>query len=295
MPIERCTPLPSGALPDEAVAAFHRDGVLIVENFKSKSECEALRTRANELVAEHGPRAAGTIFSTKRPQHQDSSYFLESASGIGVFFEEEAFDAQGQLTRALPLAVNKLGHAMHDVDPVFSEFSKGEALQALSASLGMADPHVMQSMYIFKQPHIGGEVVCHQDSTYLYTEPMSVLGYWFAIDDAHRGNGCLGGLPGEHRKGLKKLFRRRADGRLDTEILDAGIDWDMEKLEWLEVPAGTLIVFNGTFPHLSEANRSDQARHAYTLHAVDATCVYPADNWLQRSPRMPARGFVQAP
>ena len=292
MPVSRCSPLPSGHLPAEAVAAFHRDGVLVIEGFKTAAECTALRTRANELVLDHGPRAAGTIFSTRQPQHTDSNYFVESACGIGVFFEEEAFDAQGKLAYPLPLAVNKLGHGMHDLDPVFSNFSKGRALQAVSASLGVTNPRVMQSMYIFKQPGIGGEVVCHQDSTYLYTEPMSVIGYWFAIDDAYTGNGCLGGLPGEHRKGLKSLFRRQADGRLDTQTLDATIDWDMQELEWLEVPAGTLIVFSGCFPHLSNANRSAQARHAYTLHAVDGACTYPADNWLQRPADRPALGFV---
>ena len=292
MTVHRCTALPSGSFPADAVDAFHRDGVLIVENFKSRDECEVLRARANTLVLEHGPRAAGTIFSTKNPQHTDSDYFMQSACGIGVFFEEEAFDAEGRLAYPLPLAVNKLGHAMHDLDPVFSAFSKGRALQAVSASLGVADPRVKQSMYIFKQPGIGGEVVCHQDSTYLYTDPMSVIGYWFAIDDAHRGNGCLGGLPGEHRKGLKSLFRRQPDGQLATEMLDASIEWDMRKLEWLEVPAGTLIVFSGCFPHLSEANRSAQARHAYTLHAVDGACVYPAHNWLQRPNNQRAVGFI---
>jgi phytanoyl-CoA hydroxylase len=292
MPVLRCKTLPDGGLPPEAIAAFQRDGVLVIENFKSRAECERLRERANELVEEHGPRAAGTIFSTKAPQHLDSRYFLESATGIGVFFEEEAFAADGRLAYPLALAVNKLGHAMHDLDPAFSAFSKGPALQAVSASLGIAQPRVMQSMYIFKQPNIGGEVVCHQDSTYLYTDPMSVIGYWFAIDDAHRGNGCLGGIPGEHRKGLKKLFRRGDDGALETIDVDASIGWDMSALEWLEVPAGTLIVFNGCFPHLSEANRSAQARHAYTLHAVDGSCAYPADNWLQRPPGFAATGFV---
>ena len=38
-------------------------------------------------------------------------------------------------------------------------------------------------MYIFKQPRIGGEVVCHQDSTFLYTEPESAIGFWLAIED----------------------------------------------------------------------------------------------------------------
>ncbi|HEX9447993.1 MAG TPA: phytanoyl-CoA dioxygenase family protein [Dongiaceae bacterium] len=292
MPVHRCEVLPSGDLPAEAGEVFHRDGVLIIEGFKSRADCETLRSRANELVMEHGPKAAGAIFSTKRPQHQDSQYFVQSAYGIGTFFEEEAFDAAGKLAYPLPLAVNKLGHGMHDLDPVFSKFSKGPALQAISESLGVADPRVMQSMYIFKQPNIGGEVICHQDSTYLYTQPMSVIGYWFAIDDAHIGNGCLGGLPGEHRKGLKTLFRRQADGRLETETVNDAVDWDMAGLEWLEVPAGTLIVFSGCFPHLSNANRSSQARHAYTLHVVDGACDYPADNWLQRPAEQPARGFL---
>lgn len=292
MPVFRCSPLPSGDLPAEAAAAFHRDGVLVIEGFKSVTECEALRARANALVLEHGPNAAGTIFSTRQPRHKDSRYFRESAHAIGVFFEEEAFDAEGKLAYPLPLAVNKLGHGMHDLDPVFSNFSKGRALQAISESLGVADPRVMQSMYIFKQPSIGGEVVCHQDSTYIYTEPMSVIGYWFAIDDAHIANSCLGGLPGEHRKGLKSLFRHQADGRLDTETLDTTINWDMQKLEWLEVPTGALIVFSGCFPHLSNANRSAQARHSYTLHVVDGACTYPADNWLQRPLDRPALGFV---
>lgn len=292
MPVHRCSTNSDGHLSAAAIDAFRRDGVLVIENFKSRADCAALQVRANELAMDVGSKAAGTIFSTKRPQHQDSNYFVESAYGIGTFFEEEAFNEMGQLAFPLPLAVNKLGHAMHDLDPVFSDFSKGTALQGISESLGVADPRVMQSMYIFKQPSIGGEVICHQDSTYLYTEPMSVIGYWFAIDDAHQGNGCLGGLPGEHRQGLKSLFRRQADGQLRTEIIDDAIEWDMRHLEWLEVPAGTLIVFSGCFPHLSNANRSPIARHAYTLHVVDGASNYPADNWLQRPRDHPAKGFI---
>ena len=69
--------------------------------------------------------------------------------------------------------------------------------------IGMADPLAIQSMYIFKQPHIGGEVGCHQDATFLYTEPMSVTGFWFAIEDATVENGCLWAQPGGHRGPLR--------------------------------------------------------------------------------------------
>ena len=60
----------------------------------------------------------------------------------------------------------------------------------------------------------------------------------------------------------------------------------------LEVPRGTLIVLHGALPHLSGPNRSERSRHAYTLHVIDGACDYPADNWLERDPAMPARGFA---
>lgn len=281
------------ALAEDAIQAYLDDGVLVIEDFATRQDCEALRQRALELLAEHGPNAPGTVFSTRDQGHAKDRYFQDSANGIGVFFEEEAFAPDGKLAVPLERAANKLGHAMHDLDPVFQAFSRGARLAAVAGAIRLADPKIIQSMYIFKQPGIGGEVNCHQDSTYLYTEPNSVVGFWFAIEDAHRGNGCLGGLPGQWRLGLKERFRRMDDGQLKLEQLTQP-RWDMQQLEWLEVKQGTLIVFNGQFPHLSLANRSAQSRHAYTLHAVSGHAHYLADNWIQRRDGVdpPYRGFV---
>ena len=271
---------PELGLSADARAAYARDGVLVVEDFVDRAACEALRSRALELVAEHAPQAPGTVFSTRDQRHAKDTYFEASAHAIGAFFEEGAFDAAGRLQVPLDRAINKLGHAMHDLDPVFAAFSRGPRLQAVADGVGLRDPKLLQSMYIFKQPGIGGEVLCHQDSTYLYSEPESVVGFWFAIEDAHRGNGCLGGLAGEHRKGLREIFKRRPDGSFALERREPPPAWDMDRLEWLEVPQGTLIVFNGSFPHLSEANRSSHSRHAYTLHAVSGAAAYPSTNWI---------------
>jgi phytanoyl-CoA hydroxylase len=292
--IHRCRLDGDQTLPADAAAAFARDGVIVIEDFVTRAQCETLRGRALDLVAEHAPTAPGTVFSTRDQRHARDAYFEASANRIATFFEEGAFDAQGRLCVPLERAVNKLGHAMHDLDPVFRAFSSGPRLQAVAQSLGLADARLVQSMYIFKQPGIGGEVGCHQDSTYLYTEPESVLGLWFAIEDAHRGNGCLGGLAGEHQRGLKEIFRRQSDGTLKLETLRPDLTWNLASLEWLEVPQGTLIAFNGSFPHLSEANRSAQSRHAFTLHAVSAAAHYPAGNWIQRRQGVdpPWRGFV---
>ena len=292
--IHRCRFDDTTGLDAFARAAYQRGGVLVIESFASAAACDALRERALALVAEHAPHAPGTVFSTRDQRHAKDAYFEASANCIGAFFEEGAFDAEGALQVPLERAVNKLGHAMHDLDPVFGAFSRGPRLQAVAEGVGLTDAKLLQSMYIFKQPGIGGEVMCHQDSTYLYTEPESVVGFWFAIEDAHRGNGCLGGLPGGHRKGLKEVFRRLPDGAFKLELCEPTPPWDMSRLEWLEVSKGTLIVFDGSFPHLSETNRSAQSRHAYTLHAVSGAAHYPANNWIQRRAGIdpPLTGFV---
>ena len=71
----------------------------------------------------------------------------------------------------MPLALNKIGHALHDLDPVFDRISRQPRLAALARALGLAQPLLLQSMYLFKQPQIGGEVGWHQDATYLHTRP----------------------------------------------------------------------------------------------------------------------------
>ncbi|KAI3738378.1 hypothetical protein L2E82_28407 [Cichorium intybus] len=58
-------------------------------------------------------------------------------------------------------------------------------------SLGYKRPVIIQSMYILKQPGIGGEVVPHQDNSFLYTEPQTCTGLWLALEDATIVNGCL--------------------------------------------------------------------------------------------------------
>ena len=74
-------------------------------------------------------------------------------------------------------------------------------------------PLMVQSQYIFKQPAIGGKVVAHQDSTFVYTSPPSCIGFWVALEDASIENGCLMAIPGSHCAGLgSRRFVRNLDG-----------------------------------------------------------------------------------
>lgn len=279
-----------GRLTDEMVNAFHEAGVLILRDFVSVEACRELQRRANELVAGFDPADVRSVFSTTKQTQLDDSYFIDSGDKIRFFLEDDAFDEAGELRQAKEHCLNKMGHAMHDLDPVFDAFSRTPELAEVARRIGFADAAVLQSMYIFKPPHIGGEVVCHQDSTYIYTDPESCVGFWFALEDATLENGCMHFIPGGHRLPLKKRNYRQADGNLNTETLD-DTPWPEDRKVAAEAPAGTLVIFDGRMPHLSAANRSSKSRHAYTLHVIDRRCRYPAENWLQRSDDLPLRGF----
>jgi phytanoyl-CoA hydroxylase len=266
------------------LAAYERDGYLVLDRFVSATDCDALQGRAAELVAGFDPGPVRTVFSARDQSHARDRYFRESGGAIRFFFEEEA---AGQPTA---LALNKIGHALHDLDPVFDRVSRQRQLADLARAVGLVEPLLLQSMYLFKQPRIGAEVNWHQDATYLRTRPSTVTGFWIALDDADRANGCLLALPGGHRGPLRRRFHRTGEDAFVTSDLDP-TPWPDVPPVALEVPRGSLIVLHGLLPHASSANRSGRPRHAYALHLIDGRAAYDDDNWLQR-PDLPLRGFT---
>jgi phytanoyl-CoA hydroxylase len=283
--------LDAGQLSD-----WERDGFLVVPGAADLDACRSLIARAEQIVAQFDPTTV-SIFSTHEQTRTSDEYFLSSGGEVRCFFEEEAFDGGGELVVPKERAINKIGHAQHDLDPVYDGFSRTQMLADIADDLDVGEPLLLQSMHIFKQPRIGGEVTCHQDATFLWTEPDSVVGLWFALEDATLDNGCLWAEPGGHRGPVRQRFVRAgatdADGtrfeQLDpTPLPEPG---ESGSLVPLEVEAGTLVVLHGRLPHRSGPNRSDRSRHAYSVHVIDGRATYPAANWLQRPPDLPLRGF----
>jgi phytanoyl-CoA hydroxylase len=279
-----------GVITPSQRAAYDRDGYLVLPGCFSRAEAAALVARAGELLRGMDLSAHRSIFTTREQVRTSDEYFLASGDRISYFFEDEAVAPDGSLRQPPERAINKIGHALHDLDPVFARFSRSPALAALAADLGFRDPLLLQSMYIFKQPHIGGEVTCHQDATFLWTDPITVVGLWFALEDATLENGCMWVLPGGQRHGLRRRFVRAPEGGTRFIVLDPA-PFAEERMVPLEVEAGGLVVLHGLAPHRSGANRSPRSRQAYTLHLIEGWARYPADNWLQRAPEMPLRGF----
>ncbi len=277
-------------LSSEQRRRYRDDGYLVLPGFKGAGEIAALRRRAGEIVDAFDPAESRSVFTTNDQGKRTDRWFLDSGDKVRCFFEEEAFDAAGALRQDKSFSINKIGHAMHDLDPVFDAFSRDPGLAAIATDIGLTAPQIWQSMYIFKQPGIGGEVRWHQDATFFETDPISVTTFWFALEDASISNGCLWVEPGGHTGPLRERFVRAGDAT-HIETLDPA-PWPDANAVAVEVQAGALVMFHGRLPHYSAPNRSPISRHAYTLHVTDGTAAYAAHNWLQRGPQMPVRGFV---
>ena len=270
---------------------FWKDnGYLIIENFKTNEECDELIKRSKELIEEQDFNNHQSVFDTISQTHNDDNYFLESGDKIRFFFEEKANLSENNIKTNKQYIVNKIGHALHDLDDKFINFSKTEDLDNIAKAIGFKDPLLLQSMYIFKQPKIGGEVVCHQDSTFLITEPESTVGCWFALEDANKENGCLQVASGGHKGPLRKLFKRENNKMKMEELSNEPFP---QTDTFVEVKKGSLVLLHGRLPHYSCENKSPNSRHAYTLHVIDGKTKYLDYNWLQR-PKLKLSGFKNA-
>ena len=277
-------------LNKEMLNFWNNNGYLIIEDFKTHKECDELINRSKELIEEQDFNNQQSVFDTVSQSHNDDNYFLESGDKIRFFFEEKANLDEENVKTNKQYIVNKIGHALHDLDDKFIAFSKNEQLDQIARAIGFHDPLLLQSMYIFKQPKIGGEVVCHQDSTFLITEPESTVGFWFALEDANKDNGCLQVASGGHKGPLRKLFKRENNQMKMEELSNEPFP---KTDTFVEVKKGTLVLLHGRLPHYSCENKSPNSRHAYTIHAIDGKSKYLDYNWLQR-PDLKLNGFKNA-
>lgn len=270
-----------GKLSSDQVQFFNSQGYLVIESFSSTEEVEALRKRMDQLLDGFDCSSSASIFSTKNQQKTSDDYFYESADKISFFFEEKAFDDEGKLKQPKQLSINKVGHALHDHDPVFKNVSCSDKMSGILHSLGYKRPVIIQSMYIFKQPGIGGEVVPHQDNSFLYTEPQTCTGLWLALEDATIVNGCLWAIPGSHKNGLVRRFIRDDKG---VHFDNPSPSYDQKDFVSIEVKAGSLVLIHGDLIHQSFENQSSKSRHAYSLHVIDTLdCKWAPDNWIRRN------------
>lgn len=230
-----------------------------------------------------------SIFSTVNQKSDD--YFMRSGDQIRFFFEEKAFDDRGKLKAPIDRSINKIGHGLHIQNHVFKKFSHQPLYQNAVRALGYQVPVIAQSMYIFKQPGIGGVVMPHQDSTFLHTSPRcTVMGLWCPLQDATKENGCIWAIPGSHRNGVhndRRMIRcvdPKDPWHISTTFTAPQQEYKESDFVPVEMKKGSVLLLHGLNVHMSYANDSPNSRHAYIIHVVESNeVVYDHLNWLQPS------------
>ncbi|KAA3465970.1 phytanoyl-CoA dioxygenase [Gossypium australe] len=319
-----------GNLTPQQRQAFDSQGFLVIESFASPAEIEAMRKRMDGMLQAFDPTTTASIFSTKNQVKLTSEYFYESAEKISFFFEdcqlyvvkfdsflllhlfffvlfvvlaEKAFDDNGNLKQPKELSINKVGHALHEIDPVFKEFSCSEKVSSLLFSLGYKKPVIIQSMYIFKSVRILRDLAiaallltCSGMKFSIKIRNFYVSEVLFAGYVVFAGAVCSHGIGGEvtpHQDnsflytepktctdGLVRRFIRGDDG---VYFDRPSPSYDQKGFVPIEVKAGSLVVIHGDLIHQSFENQSSNSRHAYSLHAVDTDgCKWAEDNWIRR-------------
>ncbi|KAA0719721.1 Phytanoyl-CoA dioxygenase domain-containing protein 1 [Triplophysa tibetana] len=282
-------------LTEQDVQKYREEGYLVLEGFLSPEECDALRERTSEIVERMDvPAHCRTQFSTDHDEQLKSQgnadYFITSGDKIRYFFEKGVFDDKGEFIVPRERSLNKIGHALHAYEPLFKSITHSSKVQNLAQKLEFINPVILQSMYIFKQPGIGGEVTPHQDATFLYTEPLGrVMGMWIALEDATVDNGCLWFIPGSHKNGISRRMVRTHKGMLPlTDFIGREQTHDSKLFIPAPVKKGGVILIHGEVVHRSAENTSDRSRHVYTFHIMESeNTVWSPENWLQSTEELP--------
>ncbi|EFA00565.1 phytanoyl-CoA dioxygenase domain-containing protein 1 homolog isoform X1 [Tribolium castaneum] len=265
---------------------FEKDGYVVLEDFLSETEINELRAECDNLVENMPEESKRAVFSSADSNilQDKDKYFLDSADKISYFYEADALGPNGELKVKPELSLNKIGHALHELNPVFRRITLDERVKECCFQLGFEDPVVVQSMYIFKNPGLGSEVIAHQDASYLHTEPVKVVGFWIALEDATLENGCLWFSKGSHKSGVHRRYIRNPDKNSNDLLIYTSPPPYYQKSGFTAVPVkkGTCVLIHGQVVHFSEPNKSEKSRHAYTFHVVEQkNTKYSEDNWLQ--------------
>ncbi|KAH0281830.1 phytanoyl-CoA dioxygenase, partial [Aureobasidium melanogenum] len=261
---------PSSGLTKEQLDFWNTNGYLLIPDALSPETTKALLDEAYTMLDNFSlDDHPMTKFSTgEKSDHVGDDYFLDSGDKVRFFFEEGVFVSHS-LVSILKLHTLTQSYQTHSTPKATSQSPNPKPST--------------KSVTTCTQPEIGGRVPPHQDSTFLYTDPPSAVGFWYALEDATAENGCLSFAAGSHKRApIRSRFVRTSDSPDATGTGFAenhGSQWPQglqedtevkkEVYELGEVKAGTLVLIHGNLLHKSEKNTSLKGRMIYTFHCIE--------------------------
>ena len=245
-------------LTDKQKRGYAEDGFIAIECLLHDDEVEALRREASAIAS--GER--GEILGADLLQGDGPAI----AKVLAIHFPHKASRRMAEIVRH-PKIVDALTHL---IGP---------------------DVKCMQSMLFVKNAGKPGQA-WHQDEHYIATRDRSLTGVWIALDDATIDNGCLWMHPGSHRHGVLWRMAPHGDARFDSSEEAQDFPYDREAGVPVEVPAGSVVFFDGYVLHRSLDNRRTEGyRRAIVNHYMSARSLLPWTFGIPPRPRSDVRDF----
>lgn len=228
-------------LSTEQVAAFGRDGYVIVPRFFSKAEVDKLYSAAldDEVMRKHAL---------------------------------DLNDQTGKKTR--------LSLWYTPGDDIYGYMIRSERMVSSAARLLDSDAPVchFHTKLMQKEPKVGGAWEWHQDYGYWYKNqfmfPDQLVSVMVAFTPANKENGCLQVIKGSHKMG--RVNHGFAGEQVGADIVMVNNALKAMELVYCELEPGDALFFHSNLLHRSEANLSDHPR--WSIISVYVSQSNPAYN-----------------
>lgn len=289
-------------LSEDQLNKFKNEGYLVIENFINSDQCSKLYDEAGKIIEnvidkedlENVP-VFPFIAKEKPPSKSDFEYFMESGTGVKLFLNKQEFATESHTDTAARAKVirrraNRIGHALHALNPVFKEVTFSGEVKDVVKSLDFEKPIVCQSMYLMMQSPVGPTSTGHQTSSFVIVEPCKLVNFWIAVTDCTPDNGCLELIPGSHKKGaIENKFIRNPNQQEYNEgklFVYTAENPKYEDNEYKQVPLkpGSLLLMDGYLIHRATNCTVHDPRNVYAFHVYDSDkAKFSKKNWLKYS------------
>lgn len=232
-------------ITQDQIAAYGRDGQVVVEDVVTRDELELLRKRTEQI-------ATGEV-----DYPRDGLEYEPTAKG-----DERSLESLRK--------INKPGR-----DPVFAAHSQHAGILDIVERLIGPDVKLFGDQFFIKPPG-GIEKTYHQDSPYFSIQPMALVTAWTALDDVTVENGCMYVVPGSQAGGpLDHSEPWMVGDRQDMKIPDSQIDFSAERP--VTMKSGDVSFHHSLILHRSGPNNTTRFRRGLAVHYMTARSRWTGD------------------
>ncbi len=235
---------------------YNEQGFLLLESFFSRDEVSGFRDEIDSIINKWtaGKEQADNAVVLNDRLEKDDYDALDYSDEVG-FHYDEVVNEDG-VAEIIPRSIINLylsGSVFHDL--TFNE----RLLEAVESITG---PEIrFFNSRCFLKPPKGLGTKWHRDIEFFDCTPNPIINCLIFLEDQTKENGCLKAVPGSHRK----QHRGHLDIEKEFGFTPEGPFGHLPGEQYLECPAGTVVLLDHFTLHGSETNHSNKHRKLVSL------------------------------